>query len=235
MGTVFDIILFFLFAFMVFWGAYKGAVRTVLGIVALLLAGFLALQIGSYLSPILYQKYFSDSILSAVQANLANEGTVAGIAQQAQAAMDSLPESVRSIAAHFGIDLQAVEAQLSSYHDSGADIAQNIEGSVIAPLVTAVCKIVVVIVSFVLLYLLFRLLICLIDRFFSFPVLGAVNRILGGVLGAAKGVIVVILVSFLASLAAVAFCEPDSAFSQAVEGSKAVEWVDSYNPIGELF
>lgn len=232
---VWDLCLLLLFAFMVFWGAYRGAVRTVLGIAALLLAGFLAVQIGNYLAPIIYQNYFSESIASAVQANLPGDGAAAGAAQQAQAAMDSLPEYIRNMAVRFGVDLNAVQAQIASYDYSGADVAQNIEGSVISPLVTAVCKVLIGIIAFLLLYVVFRLLIVLMDHFFNLPVLGAVNRILGGVLGAAKGLMVVVLVCLLAEVLVGAFCEPDSSAAQALADSRVIQWLDPYNPVRTLF
>ncbi|HIR53105.1 MAG TPA: CvpA family protein [Candidatus Onthovicinus excrementipullorum] len=235
LGLVFDICLVLIFVLMICLGVYKGAVRTVLGIIALVLAGFLAVKLGSYLAPLIYDKFFSESIAAAIQSNLPDEGTAISAAQQAQSAMESLPDFVRNMAASFGINLNEIQAQISSYDYSGADIAQNIEGSVIAPLVTAVCKVIVVIVAFLLLYIIFRLLICLIDRFFDLPVLGTANRILGGILGAVKGLIAVVLVSFLIEAVVALFFDPGSSAAQGVSDSRVIALLDPYNPIGTLF
>ena len=66
LGLVFDICLVLIFVLMICLGVYKGAVRTVLGIIALVLAGFLAVKLGSYLAPLIYDKFFSESILSEI-------------------------------------------------------------------------------------------------------------------------------------------------------------------------
>ncbi len=235
MGLILDIAFIIVFVLMVILGAYKGAVKTILGIAALLLAALLAFKLGGYLAPMVYERFFSEAAASAIQANLPDEGAALSAAQQAQAAMDSLPEFVRNLAGSFGIDLSEIEAQISSYDYSGADIARNIEGSVIAPLITAVCRVIVTIAAFLLLYVIFRLLVCLIDRFFDLPVLGTANRILGGVLGAVRGLILVVLLGFLIEIGVALFCEPGSAPVQAVADSHIVALLDSHNPIGELF
>lgn len=235
MGIAFDIGLLLVFILIVIWGAYRGAVRTVLGIAALFLAGFLAVKIGVYLAPEIYERFFAESISQAIQSNLPSAAEGMSAAQQAEAALNSLPESIRNLAEAAGIDLAAVQAQLSSYQYSGADIAQNIEGSVIAPIVTTVCKVLVTIVSFILLYIILRLLICLIDRFFDLPVLGTVNRILGGVLGAIKGIFIVAVLGFVIVILTGMFCSADSSLAQAVHESYVLEVFQKYNPVGDLF
>lgn len=231
---IFDICLLLIFVLTVAWGAYRGAVRTVLGLVALFLAGFLAVKIGVYLAPEIYDRFFAESISSAIQTNL---GSADGenLAYQAEAALSALPESIQNLAAAAGIDLNAIQAQLASYQYSGADIAQSIEGTVVAPLVTTVCKVFVTIVAFILIYIILRLLICLIDRFFDLPVLGTVNRVLGGVLGAVKGAFVVAMIGFLIVIFTGMFCAADSSVAQAVGDSRVLEFIEAYNPIGELF
>lgn len=235
MGLAFDIGLLLVFILFIVWGAYRGAVRTVLGIVAFLLAGFLAIKIGAYLSPEIYHRFLSESISQAVQANLPSASDGMSATQQAEAALGALPESIRNLATAAGIDLNTIQAQLASYQYSSADIAQNIEGSVIAPIVTTACKIFVTIASFVLLYIILRLLICLIDRFFNLPVLSTVNRVVGGLLGAVRGLLAVAILGFVIVIAVGMFCEADSTLSQAVDESKLLGIIQGYNPIGELF
>lgn len=232
---IFDIILLLIFVLAVVWGAYRGAVRTVLGIVAFLLAGFMAVKIGVYLAPEIYDRFFSESIASAIQDNLPSATDAVSSANQAEAALNALPESIRNLAAAAGIDLNIIQAQLSSYQYSGSDIAQSIEGSVIAPLVTTVCKVLIAIIAFILIYIILRLLICLIDRFFDLPVLGTVNRVLGGVLGAVKGVFLVAILGFLVIILVGMFCAADSSVAQTVGDSRLLEFINRYNPIGDLF
>lgn len=235
LGLAFDIGLLLIFILFIIWGAYRGAVRTVLGIAAFVLAGFLAIKIGAYLAPKIYDQFFAESISQAIQANLPSVSDGMSAAQQAEAALNALPESIRNLATAAGIDLSTIQAQLSSYQYSNADIAQNIEGSVIAPIVVTVCKVLVTIVAFVLLYIILRLIICLIDRFFDLPVLSTVNRIVGGMLGAVRGFLAVTILGFVIVIAAGMFCTTDSELSQAVDGSKLLGIIQGYNPIGELF
>lgn len=235
LGLAFDIGLLLIFILFIILGAYRGAVRTILGIAAFILAGFLAVRIGVYLAPEIYDRFFAESISQTVQANLPSTSAGMSATQQAQAALNALPEPIRNLAVAAGVDLNAIQAQLASYQYSSADIAQNIEGSIIAPIVTTVFKIFVTIASFVLLYIILRLLICLIDRFFNLPVLSTVNRVVGGLLGAVRGLLAVAILGFVIVITVGMFCEADSTVSQAVAGSKLLGIIQGYNPIGELF
>lgn len=235
LGLAFDIGLLLIFILFIIWGAHRGAARTVLGIAAFILAGFLAVKIGAYLAPEIYDRFLAESISQTVQANLPSASDGMSAAQQAQAALNALPESIRNLATAAGIDLNTIQAQLASYQYSSADIAQNIEGSVIAPIVTTVCKVLVAIAAFVLVYIILRLLICLIDRFFDLPVLSTFNRILGGLLGAVRGFFAVAILGFVIVIAAGMFCTPDSELTRAIAESKLLAIIQEYNPIGKLF
>lgn len=231
MGLTVDILIVVIFGGIVAWSAYKGAVKTLLGLASLFLAVFCAVKLAGVLAPVLYDKCFSEPIIRAIEANLPSQSAAASTAQQAQAAIEALPELVRRFAGAMGIDVNEISAQIGSYQYSGTQVAENIAGSVIAPLVTAVCKVVVFIVAFLLLLVVLRILIHVVDHVFDLPVLGTLNRVFGGLLGVIKGLLAVVVLCAVASLCVDMFCEADAAVAVAVKGSQIVTFVNGHNPL----
>ena len=67
----------------------------------------------------------------------------------------------------------------------------------------------------------------LLSKIFKLPLLGTVNKVLGGVLGACKGVMVIIFISTLLKLI---FAGGESEISTAVNSSYVVGLLDNINP-----
>lgn len=110
--------------------------------------------------------------------------------------MDEIPTILKMAAGMYGIDLEEMAAQ---YADK--DIILEITNALSAPVI----EIFSVIISFVIVYLLSKLLVslalALLDLIFSDGIFGALNRVLGGVSGTVLAVVaawaVAVIMEFL--------------------------------------
>lgn len=140
-------------------------------------------------------------------------------AQQAHAALESLPDVIAQFAASLGIDTAALAQKILSADLSGAALAQTLADSIARPLVTLLCRLALFVGLILIFGILFRILAAVIDRFFHLPVLRTANAALGGVMGAFKGLLVVLVAGVALQLAANLFASPGAAFQQTVESS----------------
>ena len=91
-------------------------------------------------------------------------------------------------------------------------------------------------VLFVILLLIFRLIAKALSKAVKLPIVGTLDTVLGGLLGAVRGAAVLLVIStvFVTMLSG-----GDSDFAVAVRESKVIELVNSYNPfidkLQELF
>jgi uncharacterized membrane protein required for colicin V production len=70
----------------------------------------------------------------------------------------------------------------------------------------------------------------LLSKLFKLPLIGTVNKVLGGVLGACKGVIVIV---FVCTFLELIFAKGDSEIANAVNNSYVIGLLDSFNPFVE--
>lgn len=104
------------------------------------------------------------------------------------------------------------------------------------PLGRVVIRILSAVLIFVVLQVLVHILVGVVDRFFRLPVLHQVNALLGGVLGFAKGCLVLLLVCtvmriFLPAAGAV---KPGGNVQQ-IGGSRIYRYTYEHNPVYTLF
>ena len=84
-------------------------------------------------------------------------------------------------------------------------------------------KLVIVVLSFVVLYFVFSKIAKLINNLFKIPVLKQANKVIGGVMGALSGIIVVIVLSFVLQISS--HVVYNSKYVSMVENSRIVQTV----------
>jgi len=222
-----DIVLLILFAGMVVSGAAKGFVKTVLGMVAMLAALFAAYQLSALLAPAVYNTFISEKVTEAIQTKLSSAADAEVAAHQISAVMSAIPDLVLSIASAIGIRTGGIAEKINSLDNTGANIAKELADNVAAPVITAVVHAVLFAVILAVAYVLLTAVVRLIDKIFKLPVLKSANRIMGGLLGAVKGMILVYLVCVILEIAA--GLGKDTFIAQAAESSKIAGIINEHN------
>ena len=205
---IIDILMIIIIIGSFFDGRRRGFVKTVLSIVATLIAVFFAYE---YAQPV--AAWFNDAFVhQRVAKSIANVITE-NIANGTQAVTDALPNYIIRAAEAAGISAGELISSAGAGIDAakiGEQLCSALEGVFILPAIKAVAFFVIFAVCSGIL----AIVIAVIDSIFKLPVIKSLNKLLGGVLGAVKGLIGVLIVS-------VVFCGiselfPETQFAQAV-------------------
>ncbi len=222
-----DIILLLVFASMLITGIVKGFVKSVLGMIAMAAAFFLAYQFSAVLAPVIYERFLSERVFDLISKNLVDASGATAAAKQASAVITSIPEFVINIAASLGIDTNGITEKINGLDNKSTTIARELTDTVASPIITAVTHAILFALLLALIYILLMIIVRLIDKFFKLPFLKTANRLLGGVLGAVKGVILVFLLCVLFEI--IAGIGKESVVAQAVDSSKIVSFINENN------
>ena len=185
MGLVLDFAFFAVLLVCIIVAAKRGFVLSLLELVGFFLAGACALSLSGLIAPAIYDRFFAQQVTQAIAARLPDLSGAATAAQQAHAALQSLPDVITQFAASLGIDTAALAQKILSADLSGAALAQTLA--------------------------------------------------LGGVMGALKGLLVVLVAGVALQLAANLFASPGAAFQQTVESSFVMGMVRELLPVSGIF
>ena len=94
-----------------------------------------------------------------------------------------------------------------------------------------ITKLIITVLTFVVVSAALNALVVLVNKFFKIPVLKQANKLLGGLLGALCGGIIVIVLCFAFQITSHVMYKTD--FAQAVENSKIVQFVLSDEKVNE--
>lgn len=201
MSIVLDVIVLAIIVITAIISAKKGFVATVIEFVGLLLAFYLAFTLSTTVANFTYDKFISPSI---------KETVIEEIGQKADntidSVWDSLPGIVISGANTLGIEKEDIFDGVGSASASTAEeIANTVDEKIAKPVITIFIRTLLAFVLFVVCIFLVRILAKVLNKLFTFSIIGKLNRLLGGILGAGKGIIfacaVVLLLSTIAAVA----------------------------------
>ena len=218
-----DGFLVLLFVLTIVHAARKGLACSAAGIVAWLLAAFLALHFCAPAAEWIYTRLVHDHVVEIVRDQVSDMEDAAGTADLAAGILAAIPEGVVDAARSLNIDVDALMEKASSFDLHTNHVADAVEQEVIAPILLAAIKVLVffaiVLLGSGLAQTLLRPLGTVLHKI---PVIGTADRTLGGVLGILKGAV---LVSVLAMMLRVAQEMIGGQFGEAVSASKIVAFV----------
>lgn len=185
------VLLIILICFFVGWR--RGAAITLLNFVALIAAFTAAVLLSPGLSNTIYEMFFKSGVTEQISQTIGNS-----IGEGAEAVITNIISVIPSFAAVFlnssSFDSGTISGLIENGgQDSVNSAAEAVEG-LISPAFTALIGIILMLVLFLVLYAVFKFIARLLSKFFELPVLSLINRIFGGVIGIAEGVILVMLI-----------------------------------------
>ncbi len=197
MDYIMDLIIIAIVAITVLFSAKRGFVRIFIETVGLVLAFWLAFTLNGPLADMTYDKMIEPAVVSGVSqvADSTAEHT-------SDSVWESLPQVFKTGMATLGISKQSLDKTISDHIGSGVENAvQNASQNVIKPAVTRLLGLVYAALLLAVLFLAVKLLARIVNRLFSFHLVGKANRILGGLVGIPKGMVIAVLFCLLVSLA----------------------------------
>ena len=183
-ANIFDLALLALLALVAFAYARRGFAAGLVQFLGNLASLAGALILSRRAAPALFETFFRSGFVTSVQNTISAEGTV---------------DVQRLIEKYAGFLPAGIKEELSQtagtlVDSSAAGLATRLVEEIIAPLLTPIIAIVVFFVAFALCRLLVALLVAVLTNVNRIPVMGAVNRSMGFVMGLLAGVVDLYLV-----------------------------------------
>jgi len=198
-ALILDLIIVAIFVVSIIITAKRGFVKSVSLILGFFLAIFAAMTISGPLSEFIYDKAVEPSIVRTIEKTITSsvdstkEGLVNGV-------NDALPGFIKNSVKFDKSDLNNDIVD----NDAPKTIAENISRNSVRPITVSFIKVIASLALFVVLSIAFKFLSRILNKIFSFSIVGKLNRFLGGILGLVNGgiyaIIFILLTSFLISL-----------------------------------
>ena len=172
-GLILDAIFIFIVISCVYFSAKKGFVRSFIEVAGYVLAIIIALNLGALVGEFIFNNHIKPATVTAISSIIS----------------DSTSEAVDSVPAHINLLLENADIDLETLAN-----AENVNvdklTDTIKPLAVDTIKSLVAFVAFIALMFLVRFLAGVLNSFFSFSILGTLNKFLGGTLGIIKGFLI---------------------------------------------
>lgn len=233
MATILDIVLVGVFIALVALAAKKGFTLSVLEVVAIIAALFCASYISEPVSQGAYDTFLKGNIVKAINAQVDGKKVSDDIET---VAFEAIPDYAIDFAKCAGIDTDKVQNSINStvsqVVSSGKanELGDKIEETCIRPVAVPAIGIIMFFIFFIILLLVFRLLAKVISKSVKLPIIGSLDAVLGGFIGAVRGIVVLFIVS---TVLVTMLSGGDSEFSVAVRESKVLEAINTINPFPE--
>lgn len=210
LSVIIDLILVLIFVSFVLNGRRRGFVNAILTLVATVISIFAAYEFSSPVA-----QWVDETFIKNAAVNLIADIISANIGSGTQAVVDAIPSYIAEAAKAGGISLSEIIADLGSSVDA-VQVAEQIYGAahnaVVMPVLTVIAFLVVyAVINFVLSFA-----VRAISKVFKLPILKGLNKLFGGLLGAFKGAVAVVILCTV--LVAVKFILPED-FALAVDES----------------
>ncbi len=227
MSIILDVVLVVIFAAFIFAAAKKGFMLSLLELIAVVVALALAYQFSPVVAQAAYDGVVEDSLIETVEGQIDETFNAASSAVQAEVILEAMPDFMVSFASSVGVEFEQIKAQISSEKFSSENIATELVQKVAQPIVVGALTIVFFLLLACLLLFVLKIVAQLLAKVFKLPLVKTVNKALGGVLGACKGVVVVV---FICTVLQVLFSAGDNEIAKAVNESYVVGLLDNVNP-----
>ena len=187
MSIILDLIIVAIVALTIIISAKQGFVRIAVEVAGFIAALILVSMLSGPLADVTYQKVIEPPILNAASDIVWDSTT-----NTVDSVWENLPDFVTNNADSFGISKEKVKETVkqSSKGDSKAALTK-ISQDIVKPVVVTIVETFYSVILIMVLLVVVKLLAKLLNKAFSFSVVGKLNTTLGGILGAARGLVIV--------------------------------------------
>ncbi len=201
--NIVDLILIIIIAVVAIASARKGFLLSLFNIASYVISGILSKIFSAPVASFLYGNYFSEKILMKLH-ELMPSGSVEGeLNTVILNALEALPDFVMSMISHF--DMFNLNATGDASVTGSALTVDMIEQTYVAPLVSNVLSVIVMVALFVLFSVVLRFVFSLINRLITgkkHKLIRGTNMFLGAALGVVKGSVIAGIICAVLNIAA---------------------------------
>ena len=196
---VVDGILILIFAACIIEGRRRGFIKMVLSVIAVIISIGIAHTLAAPVAAWANESFAKEGVSQYIEEQLG--GMLEKDETQNVEVEALLPEELKSLIEKYDVSLDGIVDETSikeNVEQTSMEIAERILDAVLLPILETICFILIYIICSSLL----SVLVSVIGSLFKLPVINGINKALGGVLGAAKGLAVISVLSVLAVFAA---------------------------------
>lgn len=196
---VVDGILILIFAACIIEGRRRGFIKMVLSVIAVIISIGIAHTLAAPVAAWANESFAKEGVSQYIEEQLG--GMLETDETQNVEVEALLPEELKSLIEKYDVSLDGIVDETSikeNVEQTSMEIAERILDAVLLPILETICFILIYIICSSLL----SVLVSVIGSLFKLPVINGINKALGGVLGAAKGLAVISVLSVLAVFAA---------------------------------
>ncbi len=227
MSIILDVILLTIFVAFVFTAAKKGFMLSLFELIAVIVALALSYQFSPVVAQAAYDGIVEESLIETVETQIDDNLNISSSTEQAEMVLDAIPDFMVTFASSVGIEVEEVREKITSENFSAENLATELVNKVAQPIVVAALTAIFFVLLAALLLFVLKWLAQILAKLFKLPLIGTVNKVLGGTLGACKGIMVII---FVCTILQIVFAGGDNEIATAVNGSYVVGLLDNINP-----
>lgn len=193
MSIILDLAIILIIALCVFIGIKRGAVKEIVSLVGIIVALVLAITISKIGATFIYNRFVGEAIYNTVY-----EAVEDKVGEDISTTIDALPEEIFQIGDAIGVDIsEKLESGLKEDTNLASSVSEIVSESIAKPLVITIIQLVL----FIILFVVFKVLIGWLGRILNIvaklPVIGTANKLVGGIVGLLKGVIIASIVCYV--------------------------------------
>ena len=185
------IIIIVILAFVVI-GAWRGILRTLLNLVAMIINMLLSRWISNSLALWIYSSFLRPAITANLEDQIAKNGFSEAVAQSLEVIPKWLDSIIGTVFTPLGISYDDLQKGMFIGQDQANSIAKAIEEP-LSRIIIAVISIALMMVIFLVITMIFKLIIRAIMQAVRFSGLSGINHFFGGILGLTEGFVFVFL------------------------------------------
>ena len=243
-GIVLDIILLAIVVLMFRKGKKDGFAKTVVGFLGFFIAIIIATVVCKPVAEMSYNSFIRTPVKNAIETTIETQVDKIGesvssaddLFMQIEKSLEKSPAFIRNL---FVTDEKKTElaSQINQiYTPDAAELAERAADTVVKPLAIPVLSVVTFVLVFFVSYLLCIILSKSLKLVNKIPLLGGLNSLLGGVVGALRGIVILIIIDW----ALIMFLGNGSNIlgiltAETINSSLIIKFLSSINPLTAVF
>lgn len=234
MDFIVDAIIIAIIAVVIVRSSKKGFVSSLVDAFAMIIATIVSYMFTPEVSQFIYDSFIKNSVSKGFEKVLDDMNTNTAVADKVDAMIASLPESAVNLADSLGIiNLNSIGAgiHMPAVIDDNQLITTVLNDFAYNVMIT-ITKIVVFFILFVVATLVLRMVSNFLENINKIPLIGKLNSTLGGVLGVAKALIIILVVCTVMYFIISSSDNVD--LVGAISGSKIYNFVTENNPLLDI-
>ena len=220
------------FLLAVWLGYRRGFFKSIIQLAGCFIAVMFASTLSAPLSSGIYNQFISGTVQKQIEARIEKAGSDS-VETALGGVLEELPDSVVNALSMFdlGTAEQVKDKLADSLDGSVTQISQQIEEKVVRPAAVSLLRVLCFFILCILFIVVVGVVASMVGKILRLPVLRQADGLLGGVLGAAQGVVLVFVAVTVMSLIASTSKSDDKINRAVIKDTVLVEAVEKANPM----